>query len=74
MNRLCTIPNVPMAGPLLLKNLREAVNMAAKCEDTCKDFEEHRPPDTIDGWKLMKGSWEKDPSMPDPYQVVEKGE
>ena len=42
--------NIQTAGPLLLKNLHEAVDMAAECERTCKDFEEHRSPDTVNGW------------------------
>lgn len=62
-----------MVGPLLLKNLREAVEMTKKCEDTCKDFEVHRSPEIVNGWKLMKRMWELDPSKPDPYRVIEKG-
>ena len=67
------ISDALMQGPLLLKNLREAVNMAKQCEDTCKDFEKHRPPAMVHEWKMMKRRWEMDPSQPDPYQVVEKG-
>ena len=67
------ISDVSMQGPLLLKNLREAVNMAKQCEDTCKDFEKHRPPAMVHEWKMMKRRWEVDPSQPDPYQIVEKG-
>ncbi|KAF9643122.1 hypothetical protein BDM02DRAFT_3104848, partial [Thelephora ganbajun] len=59
-------------GPLLLKNLREAVHMVKRCEDTCKDFEKHRPPSMVHEWKMMKRRWEMDPSQPDPYLVVEK--
>ena len=62
-----------MAGPLLLKNVREAIGMARKCEEACRDFEEHRPPAVIHEWKTMKLRWEEDPSQPDPYQLVEKG-
>lgn len=61
-------------GPLLLKNLREAVDMAKQCEDICKDFEGHQLPRTIREWEVMKRRWEVDPSQPDPYQVTEKGE
>ena len=67
------ISDALMQGPLLLKNLREAMNMAKQCEDTCKDFEKHRPPAMVHEWKMMKHRWEMDPSQPDPYQVVEKG-
>jgi hypothetical protein len=62
-----------MAGPLLLKNLCEAVDMAKKCDDACRDFEEHRPSGMIYEWKMLKRRWEIDPSQPDPYEVVEKG-
>ena len=68
------ITDVLMKGPLLLKNLREAVDMAKRCEDICKDFEKHRPPGTIHEWEMMKRRWEMDPSHPDPYRVIEKGE
>ena len=67
------ISDVSMQGPLLLKNLREAMNMAKQCEDTCKDFEKHRPPAMVHEWKMMKCRWEMDPSQPDPYQIVKKG-
>ena len=56
-----------------MKNLREAVDMAKKCEDACADIEKHIPPGVIHEWKAMKLKWEKDVSKPDPYQVVEKG-
>ncbi|KAF9642006.1 hypothetical protein BDM02DRAFT_3065727, partial [Thelephora ganbajun] len=59
-------------GPLLLKNLHEAVHMVKRCEDTCKDFEKHRPPSMVHEWKMMKRRWEMDPSQPDLYLVVEK--
>ena len=62
-----------LIGPLLLKNLREAVDMAKQCESACEDFEQHRTPDVIHGWKMMKLRWEKDPSQPDPFKLVEKG-
>ena len=68
------ITNVLMKGPLLLKNLREAVHMAKRCEDICKDFEKHQPPGTVHEWEMVKRKWETDPSHPDPYRVVEKGE
>lgn len=61
-------------GPLLLKNLREAHDMAKRCEDACKDFEKHQPQGTIHEWEMMKLRWEVDPSQPDPYQATEKGE
>lgn len=60
-------------GPLLLKNLHEAVNMGKKCEKACKDFESQRAPAVIEGWRVMKRTWEMDPSKPDPYKVVEQG-
>jgi hypothetical protein len=47
--------------------------MATNCEEICEEFEKHRPPSTIHGWKMMKRRWEMDPSQPDPYLVVEKG-
>ncbi|KAF9791850.1 hypothetical protein BJ322DRAFT_998331 [Thelephora terrestris] len=59
-------------GPLLLKNLREAVDMTKKCEDACQDFEKHRSPAVIHEWKMIKRRWEKDFSQPDPYQVTER--
>ncbi|KAF9778389.1 hypothetical protein BJ322DRAFT_1014720, partial [Thelephora terrestris] len=62
-----------LLGPLLLKNLREAVVMARKCEEACQDFEKHRPSSVIHEWKMMKLRWDKDFSQPDPYQVVERG-
>ena len=62
-----------MKGPLLLKNLREAVNMAKRCESICEDFERHRPPGMVYEWKMMKRRWEMDPSQQDPYEIVEKG-
>jgi len=62
-----------MKGPLLLKNLKEALDMAKQCEDICEDFEKHQPPETIHEWKMMKRRWEIDSSQPDPYQVIEKG-
>ncbi|KAF9777722.1 hypothetical protein BJ322DRAFT_1015452 [Thelephora terrestris] len=58
-------------GPLLLRNLREAINMAKKSEDACRDFEEHRPHGTVHEWKMIKRRWEVDPLQPDPYKVVE---
>ena len=61
-------------GPLLLRNLREAVEMTKRCEDTCNDFEKHQPPGMVHEWKMMKHRWEIDPSQPDPFQVIEKGE
>ena len=67
------IADVLVEGPLLLKNLREAVDMAKRCEDACEDFEKHRSPGMIHEWKMMKSRWEMDPTQPDPYQVVEKG-
>ena len=62
-----------MEGPLLLKNLREALDMAKQCEDVCEDFEKQRPPAMIHEWKMMKLEWEMDVSKPDPYQLIEKG-
>ena len=56
-----------------MKNLREAVDMAKRCEDVCADFEKHRPAGTIHEWKMMKRRWEMDQSQPDPFRVVEKG-
>ena len=67
------ISDMLMQGPLLLKNLHEAVKMAKQCEDTCEDFEKHRPPAMVHEWKMMERRWEMDLSQPDPYQVVEKG-
>lgn len=61
-------------GPLLLKNLREAVDMAKRTEDTCEEFEKHRPDGMVHEWEIMKRRWEVDSSQPDPYQVIEKGE
>ena len=63
-----------LKGPLLLRNLREALDMTKRCEDICEDFEKHQPPAMVHEWKMMKYRWEKDPSQPDPYQVIEKGE
>ena len=68
-----TFADTLMEGPLLLKNLQEALKMAGRCEDICKDFEKHRPPAMIHEWKMMKRRWEMDVSQPDPYQVIEKG-
>lgn len=65
--------NALTVGPLLLKNLREAVNMVKKCEAACEDFEKHSGPKIIHEWRMMKLRWEADPSQPDPYRVVEKG-
>ena len=62
-----------MQGPLLLKNLREALDMAKRCEEVCEDFEKHRPPEVIHDWKMLKRRWELDPSQPDPFVLVEKG-
>ena len=62
-----------VTGPLLLKNLHEAVDMAKQCESACADFERHRAPDVIHEWKMMKLRWEKDSSQPDPFKLVEKG-
>ena len=67
------IADALMEGPLLLKNLRKALEMARRCEDICADFEKHRPPAMICEWRAMKQKWEMDVSQPDPYQVVEKG-
>lgn len=69
----CEIANPLTEGPLLLKNLREAVDMTRRSEDICEDFEKHRPPAMVREWKMIKQKWEKDVSQPDPYQVVEKG-
>ena len=62
-----------IGGPLLLRNLHEAVKMAKKCAAACEDFEKHRGPNIIHQWKMMKRRWELDPSQPDPYRIVEKG-
>ena len=67
------LTNILMIGPLLLKNLYEAVDMAKQCESACVDFEQHRAPDVIREWRTMKLRWEKDPSQPDPFKLVEKG-
>ena len=69
-----TTADTLMKGPLLLRNLREAVKMAKRCEDVCQDFEKHQPAATVHEWKMMKRRWEMDPSQPDPYQITEKGE
>ena len=58
----------------MLKNLREAVKMAERCESVCGDFEKNLPQETIHEWKVMKRRWEIDPSQPDPYQITERGE
>jgi len=48
--------------------------MAQQCETVCKDFERHTNAGTVKEWHAMKASWERDPSKPDPYKLVEKGE
>ena len=48
--------------------------MEKRCDDICQDFKKHRPTGMIHEWKMMKCRWEIDPSQPDPYVVVEKGE
>lgn len=68
------IADTLMKGPLLLKNLHEALEMAKQCEDICKDFEKHKTRGMIHEWEMMKRKWEADPLQPDPYQVTEKGE
>ena len=60
------------AGTLLLKNLREARKMVRQCEKICNDFEQQTEPETVDGWRAIKHSWERDPSKPDPYKLIEK--
>ena len=67
------LTNMLMIGPLLLKNLLEAVDMVKQCESACADFEQHRAPDVIHEWKMMKLRWEKDSSQPDPFKLVERG-
>jgi len=67
------LTNTPTIGPLLLKNLNEAVDLVKQCESACADFEQHRAPDVIHEWKMMKLRWEKDSSQPDPFKLVEKG-
>ena len=62
------------AGALLLKNLDEARRMLGQCEKICKDFERQTDKDTVMEWHAMKSSWERDPSKPDPYRLVEKCE
>lgn len=57
-----------------MKNLREAVNMAKRCAAARDDFERHRDANVIYQWKMIKRRWELDPSQPDPYRIVEKGE
>ena len=59
-------------GTLLLKNLHEARRMARECEKICDDFERQTDPATVHGWQAIKRSWERDPSKPDPYKLVEK--
>ena len=68
-----TIADLLIEGPLLLKNLQEALAMTKRCEDVCEDFEKHWPAEMIREWKEMKRRWEVDPTQPDPYVVVEKG-
>ena len=63
-----------MKGPLLVKNLREAAKMAKRYEEICEDFEKHQPGGMVHEWKMMKRRWEMDPSQPDPYRIIEKGE
>ena len=59
-------------GTLLLKNLHEARGMAKRCVEICKDFERQTDQGTVKEWKAMKREWERDPSKPDPYKLVEK--
>ena len=59
-------------GVLLLKNLHEARQMVQQCEETCQDFESRADPGTLMEWRAMKRSWERDPSKPDPFKLVEK--
>ena len=61
-----------LAGTLLLKNLHEARGMVKRCADTCKDFERLTTMGMVEEWKAMKRCWERDPSKPDPYKLVEK--
>ena len=68
-----TTADVPIEGPLLMKNLQEALDMTVQCEDVCKDFEKCVSPETINEWAMMKRRWEIDPTQADPYVVVEKG-
>jgi len=61
-------------GTLLLKNLHEARRMAKRCVEICKDFERQTDQGTVQEWEAMKREWERDPSKPDPYKLVEKRE
>lgn len=45
--------------------------MAKRCVKVCKDFERQTNPGTIKEWQAMKRVWERDPSKPDPYKLVE---
>ena len=58
----------------MLKNLDEARRMLGQCEKICKDFERQTDKGTVMEWRAMKSSWERDPSKPDPYRLVEKCE
>ena len=46
--------------------------MAKRCVEICKEFERHTDQGTIREWEAMKREWERDPSKPDPYKLVEK--
>ncbi|KAF9779417.1 hypothetical protein BJ322DRAFT_1013173 [Thelephora terrestris] len=59
-------------GTLLLKNLHDARKMAKQCEKICSDFEVQTDPGTVKEWRAMKHGWERDPSKPDPFKLVER--
>lgn len=58
----------------MLLNLHEARKMSKQCERTCATFKEQTDPGIIDEWLAMKRSWERDPSKPDPYKLIERRE
>ena len=70
----CPTPyhKLTFTGVLLLRNLREAQQMAEQCKAICDDFECQTDPGTVREWQAMKRSWERDLSKPDPYKLVEK--
>ena len=46
--------------------------MARQCEKICNEFEQQTEPTIVNDWQAIKRGWERDPSKPDPYKLVEK--
>ncbi|KAG6912802.1 hypothetical protein DXG01_012027, partial [Tephrocybe rancida] len=59
-------------GPRMIKKLRETASSAQLHLSGLEEFEDAVPKDVIDGWRVEVMKWERDPALPNPYQLTTK--